>query len=149
MLSLLNKEIGKLCFYLSMNFIHLGDASCKEAQTAILNFHNLLEKSHKRCIFRNKCAICPVYYVQCNILVYSGTKMFGLSCCFVGPFVHPCHSTVHLHDCLCISALFNFSFREQGCLYDRTETVILFISFGRGRFQSRVEVQHESLMLFC
>lgn len=82
---MLNKEIGKLCFYLSMNFIHLGDSSCKEAQTAILHFHNLVEKSHKRCIFRHKCAICPPHCVPSTILVYSGTEMFGSSCCFVRP----------------------------------------------------------------
>lgn len=82
---MLNKEIGKLCFYLSMNFIHLGDGSCKEAQTAILHFHNLVEKSHKRCIFRHKCAICPPHCVPSTILVYSGTEMFGSSCYFVRP----------------------------------------------------------------
>lgn len=82
---MLNKEIGKLCFYLSMNFIHLGDGSCKEVQTAILHFHNLVGKSHKRCIFRHNCAICPPHCVPSTILVCSGTEMFGTSCCFVRP----------------------------------------------------------------
>lgn len=133
---MLNKEIGKLCFYLSMNFIHLGDASCKEAQTAISHFHNLAGKSHKRCIFKHKCAICPLYCARCSIQVYSGTKMFSLSCCFVRPLCIFCHSTVHYCTFAWLFLYFNtVSYNLWVFLVWkrlRVEYVIWFISFNRG-----------------
>lgn len=132
---MLNKEIGKLCFYLSMNFIHLGDGSCKEAQTAILHFHNLVEKSHKRCIFRHKCAICPPHCVPSTILVYSGTEMLVHHVILSGLCAFPCHSTVHYQTFAWLFLYFSTvssTFLPQGCLPDRGHRVgtnILFIWF--------------------
>lgn len=92
---MLNKEIGKLCFYLSMNFIHLGDGSCKEAQTAILHFHNLVGKSHKRCIFRHKCAICPPIVFPALFWCTPGLKCLVHHVVLWGLCAFLCNSTVH------------------------------------------------------
>lgn len=133
-----NKEIGKLCFYLSMNFIHLGDGSCKEAQTAILHFHNLVgrKKSHKRCIFRHKCAICPPHCVPSTILVYSGTENVCFIMLFCEAFVR--FSAVllyiirHLHDCFRISALFFWPFlwHKAACMTQGHLVIYVCLNFG-------------------
>lgn len=138
---MLNKEIGKLCFYLSMNFIHLGDGSCKEAQTAILHFHNLVEKSHKRCIFRHKCAICPPLIVFPALFWCTpGLKCLVHHVVLSGLCAFLCHSTVHYQTFAWLFLYFSTvssTFLPQGCLYDRGHrvgTIILFIWFSKEEF---------------